>query len=691
MRRVEHPAAVGRLARMLSGGLTAAVAAALLAMLPAAPARATDMSVGLQLYGASGDDVGYAPQLRTDVSIRVTGTLGRVRVQQRFHNPTDAWVEGVYVFPLPEDAAVDRLRMRYGGRLIEGEIQERQQARATYQAARARGQGAGLLDQQRANVFSSTVANIPPGEEVLIEIGYRQAVHWQDGEFSLRFPTVVAPRYIPGTPLAGAAQTPAGHGWAMDTDQVADASHITPPVVAGADAGHNPVVITAELDIGLALDDIRSPHHRIVTEQVSPGRYRVALRAGSVPAERDFVLRWRPALALQPSAALFAQTWQARHYGLLMVMPPDAAALPEPVARELVLVVDTSGSMHGESIAQARAAVLSALRRLRPADRFNVIQFSDRTRALFERAMPADPAHLQLARRYVRALHAEGGTEMLPALRLALHDPQPRGLLRQVVFITDGAVGNEQALFRTVTQDIGASRLFTVGIGSAPNGLFMRRAAAFGRGTFTYIGSTAQVEHEVGGLFRQLSRPALTDLRVRWLGADGTGTVVQAPQVVPDLYAGEPLVLAVQSAAPLQRVEIEGRLGERRWQHSVTLHAAAAADGVHALWARRMIDDWMARLVSGEDSERVRAAVLSLALGHQLVSRYTSLVAVDRSPARPPHSGLRSAAVPSRLPTGWSASAVFGRLPGTATPAALYLLIGLSALAIAWLAGRRPA
>ena len=681
---------LGLLGRALTAGMLTSLLLAVLALLGAPRAEAAATEPGLRLYGASVADVAYAPQLQTAVAIKVTGLLARVSVRQRFVNPHAAWVEGIYVFPLPQDAAVDRLRMRYDERLIEGEIQEKQQARASYEQARARGQGASLLDQQRANVFTTSVANIPPQQTVEVEIEYQQRLRWLDGEFSLRFPTVVGPRYIPGSPLTGENSGFAGRGWAIDTDQVPDASQITPPVLAGEEGNVNPLVIAAELNIGLTLAEITSPYHAIDVEQHAAGAYRVTLAAGAVPADRDFVLRWRPLLAAQPTAALFNESWQGKHYGLLMVMPPQAASATVGIARELVLVVDTSGSMHGASIRQARAALLSALRQLKPGDRFNVIQFNSGLDALFDRAMPADHEHLRRAQHYVRALHAEGGTEMLPALRLALHDPAPSGLLRQVVFLTDGAVGNEQALFETVAQGIGDSRLFTVGIGSAPNALFMTRAAKFGRGTFTYIGATDEVERKVGALFRQLSAPVLTDVRLHWQG-EATAGVIQTPAQVPDLYAGEPLVVAVQAAHAPARVLIEGRLGSRRWQHTVALQGGATGDGVHALWARRLIEDWMARRVTGEDAARVRDAVLGLALEHHLVSAYTSLVAVDRTPRRPQSSDLETAALPTRLPAGWSATAVFGRLPTTATPAPMLLLLGLAGLGVAWLARRRGA
>ncbi len=658
----------------------------------AAPLRAAmagDPRPGLQLFGGDLQSLSHAPRLHTDVAIAVTGMLARVAVTQRFVNPGDDWVEGVYVFPLPEDAAVDRLQLHYAGRRIVGEVREREQARRDYAQAREQGRGATLLDQQRANVFTTSVANIPPRATVEVRIEYQQVADWRDRAYSLRFPSVVAPRYIPGEPQGAAGERVGGRGWAVATDQVADASRITPPVVAGADRAVNPLAISVDLDAGLPLAVIDSPYHRVDVAETGAGRYRVVLADGVVPAERDFVLRWQPQLAEQPSAALFVQRWRDRHYSLLTLMPPHAQAPAPTVARELVLVVDTSGSMHGASIEQARGALATALGQLRPGDRFDVIQFNDSAHSLFGRAVPANAVNLGRARSYVAGLRAEGGTEMLGAMRLALHGDGAPGLLRQVVFLTDGAVGNEQALFATIAERLGDSRLFTVGIGSAPNGLFMRKAARFGRGTFSYIGSAGDVATTMTALFSQLRAPALTDVTLHWQTADGRPVDGQAPGRVPDLYAAEPLSVAVRAPSAVHAVRITGRRGDRPWTHTVTLRGGAASDAVHVLWARRTIDDLLVGRVLGEPAAALRDAVIALALEHHLVTRFTSLVAVDRSPSRPPGDRLQRGDVPVRLPAGWSADAVFGRLPGTASLAALYLIGGLLSLGLAAAVRRR--
>lgn len=672
-------------------GIGASFFFAALVLLLSAEAMAEETSEHsgtLHVHTASGQVIRHVPRLTTDVQIKVSGMLARVHVKQRFLNPSPEWVEAVYVFPLPQDSAVDHMRMVAGERVIEGEIQEKSRARKTYEQAKFEGRRASLVEQQRPNMFTTSLANIPPGEEILVEIEYQQAVQHHAGVFSLRFPMVVGPRYVPGTPIEQTTSQFDGLGWGRATAQVPDAAQITPPVIAESESRSNPVSLDVQLQTGLQATDVRSLYHPVRVQAVSEGEQRVGLLDGEVPADRDFVLQWRLADGGAPAAALFQEQWQDRHYGLLMITPPAAGNIDESQlpSRELILVVDTSGSMYGESIEQARAALQVALARLRPRDRFNIIQFSDTLHALYSHAVRADPANLSKAQRYVDSLQAEGGTEMGPAMRLALSAAQDNGLLRQVVFLTDGDIGNEQTLFATINDRLGDSRLFPVAIGSAPNSWFMTRAAAFGRGSYTYIGDLAEVQEKMESLFERLAAPLLTGVRVAWQGG---GEQVQSPHLVPDLYAGEPLLLAVQSETQIESVRIEGMLGKRPWTHEVKVDGGAQAAGVHVLWARRVIADWMARRSLGDDPEQVRSEVLALALVHHLVSPYTSLVAVDRTPVRPAEEALHSKAVPTNLPKGWSQAHVFGGLPQTATPALLHTLLGLALLGLAGLGYRR--
>ncbi len=630
----------------------------------------------LSLYALDGQPRAPAPLLKTEVEMDVTGLLARIQVVQEFSNPGDTWLEGIYQFPLPPGSAVEQLRMRVGERVIVGHIEEKQRAEQVYREAKAKGQRASLLSQQRPNIFTTAVANIAPGERVRVEIGYQQTVEYRDGQFELRFPLVVGPRFIPGAPLP--SQTPGFdgiHGWAENTDQVPDAAQITPPVGDPSDAPLNPVSLRVSMDAGLPLSEVTSHYHAIVEQRDPDGRRVVQLAGGAVPADRDFLLTWRPQPGMEPRAALFREQWQDDSYALLMLLPPDQERQAQKLPREIVFVVDNSGSMHGDSIDQAKAALRLALSRLGPGDRFNLIHFNDRSHALFPEAREASPANLTRALREVERLQAEGGTEMRPALAMALPEGGERGdRLRQVIFLTDGSVGNETALFELIQRRLGESRLFTVGIGSAPNSHFMQRAADFGRGTFTYIGNLSEVGERMRTLFGKLEYPAMRNLRLTL----GDGEPMQVlPGRLPDLYLGEPLMLALKSPRLEGELTVEGERDGTPWRHRVSLAQAGEHAGLHRLWARRYIRQLMGEPDSEQPAEVRRQRVTALALRHELVSPYTSLVAVEETPVRPATEPLEGGMMAVNLPQGWDAGHVFGRLPQTATPAPLMLLAGL--------------
>ena len=640
----------------------------------------------LLLQLASGGVSVDAPMLKTEVKMDVSGMLARVSVHQRFKNIGGEWAEGIYVFPLPEEAAVDRMRLRIGELVIEGEIKEKAEARRVYEQAKREGKKASLLRQERPNIFTTKVANIGPGEEVVVEIEYQQSLRYDQGAFAIRFPLVVAPRYIPGMPL-GTGDDVAGFqasGWAKDTTQVPDASKITPPVVAPSVGKINPVSIVVDLDAGFPLERVSSSYHPMDSSEDKHGVRHLTLHDGNVPADRDFELTWVPASGKAPQAAMFRQNWSGADYAMLMLMPPSkvfAARIP----REVVYVIDTSGSMFGESIDQARSALQLALQKLKPEDRFNVIQFNSVTDALFNKPVVASPRNVQIAQEYVAGLQADGGTEMLSALQLALRDAAPEGMLRQVVFLTDGSVGNEEQLFATIQQQLGNSRLFTVGIGSAPNSFFMTRAAQFGRGTFTYIGKVDEVQQKMAQLFSKLESPALTDISIK---LPDNSKVEIWPQRIPDLYLGEPLVLAMRMDQKLAELELTGTIDGQVWNQKIKLNGGSDNQGVHLLWARRKIAALMDELARGKPETEVRTAVLDVALTHKLVSKYTSLVAVDKTPSRPQSAPLQQKPVPTNLPQGWDANKVFGSMPQTATPAPLHMLLGLFGLMFGWLVRR---
>jgi Ca-activated chloride channel family protein len=570
-----------------------------------------------------------APVLGSTIEVRVTGIVARAKVTQIFMNPGSEWVEGVYVFPLPEGAAVDTLRLVVGDRVLEGVIQEKEEAQQTYEEAKQAGVKASLLQQQRPDVFTNSVANIGPGETVEVTIELQQVVRFTGGRFSLRFPMVVAPRYGEGPGLAPPA---------------------LPAAIINRNGPVNPFALHVDLAAGFPLGRVESPTHAIVVEAGPKFRYAVDLADGLAPADSDFVLEWTPAVGREPRAVLYSEEVDGETYALLMVMPPDAPeASASRLPREAVFVIDTSGSMEGSSIQQAREALLLALDRLQPSDWFNVVEFNSEARALFPDSVPATAAAIEKARAWVRALVSTGGTEMLSALQIALRGGQERtALVQQVIFATDGQVSNYDELFQFISANLGNRRLFMVGIGSAPNVHFLRKAAEFGRGTFTQIDDVSEVAREMGALFSQLEDPMLRQIEVGWSDA----AAEPWPARVPDLYLGEPLVVSAKLSGPVG-VNVAGVRGDKAWEDSFPAAAKVKRAGLDKLWARRKVDALVGSLFQGADAEEVQKAVTELGLRHHLVTDHTSLVAVDVAPTAPAGVPLTKHVLSVNPPEGW--------------------------------------
>lgn len=598
-----------------------------------------------------------APLVATDIALDISGPVVRTTITQRFENPSETWVEGTYVFPMPEDAGVDRLRMQIGDRFIEGEIHERQQARQIYEQARAAGQRASLLEQERPNMFTTSVANIGPGETIIVQIEYQDVARLRDGTFEVRAPLAITPRYIPqdvGYQLASTGS--------ISRSSVPDAHRITPPIMhpdsEPSEGLRLPVTISANLDAGFELGPVASRFHATYVEHTAPGQATVRLADGPIPADRDFVLTWRPANETAPSAALFTETVGDETYLLAQILPPAQLGADTPRRpRETIFVIDNSGSMAGESMRQAREALIFALERLEPSDRFNVIRFDNTMERVFPDAVDASAVNVATAIGFARGLDAEGGTEMLPALVAALNDSRPdeTGRVRQVVFLTDGAIGNEQQLFEAIDVGLGRSRLFPVGIGSAPNTYFMSRAARAGRGTFTHIGQVSDVAEEMEKLFTALERPVMTELDALF-PRDALAEIWPAP--LPDLYYGEPVIMTARLQSTEGVMLVEGELAGETWREQLSLANTRPASGIATLFGRNRIRSIEETRFQGASQDTIDAGVLRTALEFSLVSRLTSLVAVDVTPARPAADPLVQRDVPVMAPDGWDLEAV---------------------------------
>ena len=619
-------------------------------------AIASTVQWGLHLQSETGQHTELA--INTDIYIDITGLVARVEITQQFTNSGSHWAEGIYRFPLPAGAAVDRMLIKVGERILEGEIQEKDVARRSYKQARESGRTATIVEQQRRNQFETRLANIGPGETIDITIGYLQNVDYRDLSFNLRLPMTFTPRWEPSGRDGNALQ---------HTQQA-------PQLVAVPSAAGHGLTLRANLISAVDFAAIESRYHDVDIRQVENG-YQVNLLNPDQLTDRDFELSWTPSMLSGPSVSLTTFNDGESVYAQLMLVPPLADSIT-PQAREVVLVIDTSGSMEGASMSQAKAALLYALDSLGPDDYFNLLEFNSSTERLFERSVQFTQNSQRQARSFIQRLQANGGTNMAPALQQALSLEAVPQLMRQVVFVTDGAVGNEAELLQKVGMVLGDARMFTVAIGHAPNSWFMRKTAEIGRGSYVHIGKPEEVAQQMSALWKRIQLPALTDISIEW----GAGAEFY-PEIVPDLYAGEPLWLLARLPVEPTMIGLNGQLNGFDWSLDINGYDAISSynsDTLAKLWARRKIEALEDGLMFGADRELTRLETTAVALEHGLLTRHTSLVAVDKTPRRGSSELLASSNVPGLLPAGGLTG-----YPNTATGWLSQLILSLFVLLLA--------
>lgn len=617
------------------------------------------------------------PVVDISINLEVTGIMARGSLTQTFSNQTDELIEVVYLFPLPERAAVDTMEMRIGDRRVVAVVQEKAEAKKTYETAKREGKKASLVDQRRPNLFSTSLANINPGEIIEVVIEYVEEVTYDNGEFTLVFPLTYTPRFLPAPDVPQAARQGSIDAAARTAAPAVNDGCFVPPDSPLAPRAR----IAAAIRTGVPLDAVRSSSHAIRVEE-DAGTWRVAPDAGMVVADRDFVLRWRLQRGAEPEGTVFIEERDGERYALLMLVPPTAeSAAGWGLPTTTLFIVDVSSSMSGASIRQARRALLAALDSLRPGDSFNLLRFNDHNEAYSGRFLAVTRPAIDEAKVWVEELEASGGTNIAPAVIRGLgmmteSDPWPA---QRVILITDGAVGNEEEVFRRVSADLGQARFHVIGIGSAPNRFLMRRLALFGRGSCEFIASVDEVAERMTAFLGRIDRPVMTDLDLDWEGAPPREVY---PERLPDLYAGEPLYVSLRldPHGEATRAILQGRLADRTVRTQLEVASGAPrGSGVAIRWARARVRSALGRLHRGANADLIRAEVIDVARAFNLVTRYTSLVAVEE--LRTATGKWTTRPIPTGLPRG---STLLGAtLPQGGTRGPLMMVAGFLLLSAA--------
>ncbi|MCA1604842.1 MAG: VWA domain-containing protein, partial [Acidobacteria bacterium] len=571
-------------------------------------AQTTETQGSLQVLDESGKPKALCPLKHTDVKAEISGFLSRVQVTQQFENPFKEKIEAVYVFPLPANAAVDDMTMLVGERT----------AQAVYDAAKSGGQVASLLNQERPNIFTQSVANILPGEKIKITISYVETLKYEDGSYEFSFPMVVGPRYLPG---AAPGQT----GGSTNTPQVPDASRISPRAVPEGMRGGHDVSLDIMLDAGLPIDAIKGTSHEIDLERLTAHSARVRLKNNSMIPNKDFVLSYDVA-GRNIQDALLAHRSSKGGYFTLILQPPDRITVADVTPKELVFVLDTSGSMNGFPIEKAKETMKLALDGLYPGDTFNLITFAGDTRILFPGPVPATPENLKKAQEFLSASSSYGGTEMMKAIKASLDASDSQNHVRIVCFMTDAFVGNDLAIISEVQKHPNA-RVFAFGIGGSVNRFLLDKMAEYGRGEVEYVGLNDDGSAAARRFHERVRNPLLTDISVDW---NGLPVQDAYPQRIPDLFGAKPVILSGRyTNAGRGVIRLKGKMAGREFVREIAVEFPEADSRHHvlsSLWARSRIDDLMGQdfngIQQGAMKPELKEAIINLGLEYALMTQF---------------------------------------------------------------------
>jgi Ca-activated chloride channel homolog len=618
--------------------MTAALFAGAFGMAGDASAAAPEPGGGVLTRVLPDGKVLECPLKHTNVHAEISGPMAQVVVRQEFVNESSTAIEATYLFPLPHLAAVIGYELHINDRVVKGKIARREDAQKAFDEARAKGQTAGLLNQQRPNVFQQNVTNIPPGGKVSVEVRFVDLLQLENGSYEFAFPMVVGPRYFPNS-MANQATT------------------VNPPIAAkGTRAGHD-ISIHVKLSAGTALGSVSSESHAISEKKIDAFHREITLTQSKEIPNKDFILRYRlEALRITPSLLTHRQG-DAGYFSFVIDPPASRPSENEITPKELVFVIDTSGSMHGFPLDKAKEAMLQAIDGLHSRDTFNLITFSGDTHLLWNKPMPATQENIAAAKQFLQFRQSGGGTEMMKAIRASLAGTESQEHMRIVCFMTDGYVGNESEIINEIRRYPNA-RVFSFGIGSSVNRHLLDKMAEAGRGEVEYVTLNSDGSAAAKRFHQRVRTPLLTDVEVLWNGLPVTDVV---PARVPDLFSAKPVIVSGRyTAAANGRITIRGKQAGRPYSRDidVVLPAAQAANPmVPSIWARRQVDH-----LSMEE-QRNREAITTLGLKYGLMTAFTSYYAVEE---RVVNEGgkVRRIEVPVDMPDGVSHEMLASSGPG---------------------------
>ena len=593
------------------------------------------------------------PTLKVDVSADIQGDLATVTVIQTFANPTKTPLNATYLFPLNKDGAVTAMEMRVADEIVQAKIEKKEEARKTFETAKRDGKAAALLEQHRPNMFTQDIANLMPGMPIRVTLTYVQTVPRVDGRYELVVPLVVGPRYVPASRGTPSPKT-VSHDGSPDRETPDTATPAAPvgqwsfspvpdyPHVAGlttpATVSDDRVGINVSLASGIAIASVKSPTHAISVTGEDNAKS-VALEKGRTIDNKDFVLHYALS-GLHTQTGLLAHRDKRGGFFSLMIEPPSIPDPKDIMPRELVFVLDTSGSMTGEPIAASKTFMQHALDALRPTDHFRVIRFANNASEFASRPVPATPINKAAGKAFVKALQAGGGTEVPNAIKQAFAVRPPRNTMRIVIFLSDGYIGNEAEVLKLIATHIGRARIYAFGVGTAVNRFLLAEMARKGRGFARFIDPTESGHDAAIALAHRIKSPLLTDIEIDW--GDLAPTAI-TPHRIPDLFEGGSIRVQGRFQTGGKRtIRVKGKVNGKAALLPLTITlpetvSETQTSAVPTIWARSQIAEHMREFTtprqlrpSSATDDGLKAAVTKLGLDFSLVTQWTSFVAVSR-------------------------------------------------------------
>jgi Ca-activated chloride channel family protein len=583
---------------------------------------------------------------------------------------------------------------------IIGEIMEKKAAQAVYQKAKKQGKKASLLEQKRPNLFTNKIANIPAQSTVIVTLTFIMPVSFANGSFNLRLPLAMTDKYQPKSysklsddnlENLELSQQPSKASQRLYTplSNTYKASTSEESLQHSRGLARSQSSINVELNSGIPIKSILSESHEIDVRALNSNQnaYSISLHKTHVVSHKSFVISWQLLASSQAQVSSFTQEIAEEYYTLLTFFPP-ALEVAKVLARDIIFIIDTSGSMQGQSMEQAKASLQLAILQLNDNDSFNIIAFDDDTHLLFSNTKMSSEQNIQEAQVFINDLSADGGTEMYRPLSNALmmkkNEKQSEKAIRQIVFITDGAVANELELMQLLNSAQMNFRLYTVGIGAAPNGYFMKKAAQFGRGSYIFIQNQSDVQQKMSDFMTKISQPAISNIELRFDNQIHQHIEI-FPKKIPDLYFGEPLQVAVKSQFPITSAQVNGATVSSDWYQQLIIDDQKSSKGISSLFARRKIEDLLDSLFTGASKEDVKSQVIDTSVRHQIISPYTSFVAVERQIKTPTMLAKNNSSLVRKAKTKifQAHESLMVAMPQTAIGWQLQFLFGISLLILA--------